>query len=261
MQLLTKKPYGPGRAPLKVAGMFTAQLKAGKECQEEKIYVVQNLEEPLLSRRAVEGLRLIQRVGSEDAPEIKTMYPGLWRGLGDTGQECTIRKKENAKPFALSAPRRVPLPYQNKVKEELERLQKLEVIRPVTTPTEWCAPIVVVPKANSEAVRLCVDLTKLNESVMRENYPLPSTDQLLAQLRGAKFFSKLDCNNGFYQIRLAEQSQELTTFITPFGRYCFQRLSFGISSGSKVFHRMMSQLLAGIPGVICDIDVRKQETA
>ena len=249
-----KKLYGPGRTQLKVAGMFTAQLKAGNECQEENIYVVQNLEEPLLSRRAVEGLRLIQRIGSVDTTKIKSKYPGLWRGLGDTGQEYTIKMKENAKPFALSAPRRVPLPYQNKVKEELERLQNLGVIRPVTSPTEWCAPIVVVPKANSEAVRLCVDLTKLNESVMRENYPLPSTDQLLAQLKGAKFFSKLDCNNGFYQIRLAEQSQELTTFITPFGRYCFQRLPFGISSGSEVFHRMMSQLLAGIPGVICDID-------
>ena len=126
--------------------------------------------------------------------------------------------------------------------------------RPVNTPTDWCAPIVVVPKARNDAIRLCVDPTKLNESGRRENYPLPSTDQLLAQLAGATVFSKLDCNSGFYQVPLAEDSQELTTFITPIGRFCFGRLLFEISSGLEVFHRMMPQLLSDIPGVICDID-------
>ena len=91
------------------------------------------------------------------------------------------------------------------VEEELKRMEEEDVIRPVKNPTEWCAPIVVVPKSNGK-VRICVDLTKLNESVRRENFPLPSTDQLLAQLSGAKVFSKLDCNSGFYQIPLHEVS-------------------------------------------------------
>ena len=128
------------------------------------------------------------------------------------------------------------------------------MIRPVTTPTDWCAPIVVVPKEKKDPIRLCEDLTKLNESVWRENYPLPSTDQLLAQLAGATVFTKLDCNSGFHQVPLDEDSQELTTFITSFGRFCFKRLPFGISSGPEVFHRIMLQLLSNIPGVICDID-------
>ena len=137
---------------------------------------------------------------------------------------------------------------------ELERLQDLDVIRPVTTPTDWCAPIVFVHKEKKDAIRLCVDLTELNESVRRENYPLPSTDQLLAQLAGATVFTKLECNSGFHQVPLDEDSPELTTFITPFGRFCFKGLPFGISLGPEVFHRIVSQLLSNIPGVICDID-------
>ena len=53
---------------------------------------------------------------------------------------------------------------------------------------------------------------------------------------------------------MAEESQELTTFITPYGHFCYKRLPFGISSGPEIFQREMSQLLSGIPGVICDID-------
>ena len=65
------------------------------------------------------------------------------------------------------------------------------VITPVTEPTEWCAGIVVAPKKEGK-VRLCVDYTHLNNSVLRERHMLPVVDEALAKLVGAKFFSKLD---------------------------------------------------------------------
>ena len=259
LQNSDQKLFGPGRNLLKVRGMYTADISAkGEILKSEKVYVVEDLEEPLLSRPVVTGLNLIQRVDSVQTLDPRKEFPTLRQGLGkvkpEAAPEYAISMKPDAKPFAVAAPRRVPVPYLKKVEGELERLKELEVIRPVTSPTQWCAPIVVVPKDKTDTVRICVDLTKLNEGVMRENFPLPSTDQLLAQLEGAKVFSKLDCNSGFYQIPLAKESEELTTFITPFGRFCFKRLPFGISSGSEIFHRMMSQLLSDIPGVICDID-------
>ena len=140
-----------------------------------------------------------------------------------------------------------------KALEELKKLEEQDIIRPVETPTDWCAPIVAVPKPNGK-VRLYIDFTKLHESERRETFPLPTTDQLLAQLDGATVFTKLDCDSGFHQIPLHPESQELTTFITPFGRYCYKRLPFGISSGPEVFHREMTRILEGIPRVICDID-------
>jgi len=108
-------------------------------------------------------------------------------------------------------------------------MEAMGVIEKVSQPTPWCAGMLVVPK-KSGSVRICVDLKHLNESVLREVHPIPKVDDTLAQMTGAKIFSKLDANSGFWQIPLAKQSKLLTTFVTPFGRYCFNKLPFGISS-------------------------------
>ena len=76
----------------------------------------------------------------------------------------------------------------------------------------------------------------------------------LAQLSEAAVFSKLDANSGFWQIPLDEESHLLTTFITPYGRYAFNKLPFGISSAPEVFQRRMSRILEGLEGVVCQID-------
>ena len=120
--------------------------------------------------------------------------------------------------------------------------------------------MVVVAKPDVEGqsethkVRICVDLTKLNESVRREKHDLPSVNQTLGRLAGAKVFTKLDANSGFWQIPLAHSSQEFTTFITPFGRYCFKRLPFGIMSAPEYFRKRMSGILYDLPGVLCLMD-------
>jgi len=129
-----------------------------------------------------------------------------------------------------------------KVKKELERMETMGVITRVQEPTEWCAGMVVVPKPNG-SVRICVDLTKLNQDVCRERHNLPSVDHTLARLNGATIFSKLDANLGFWQIKLAKESALLTTFITPFGRFCFNWLSFGITSAPEHFQRSRGSCL------------------
>ena len=132
-------------------------------------------------------------------------------------------------------------------------MEKSGVISKVTEPTPWCAGMVVVPKKSGN-VRICVDLKPLNQSVRREVHPLPKVDETLAQLTGAKVFSKLDANSGFWQIPLSESSRLLTTFITPMGRYCFNKLPFGISSAPEHFQCRMSELLTGLEGVQCQMD-------
>jgi hypothetical protein len=112
---------------------------------------------------------------------------------------------------------------------------------------------VVVPKRNGK-VRICVDLTKLNESVQRKRHILPSVEQTLARIGGAKHFSKLDANSGYWQIELDPESAKLTTFITPFGRFCFNRLPFGITSAPEHFQRRMTEILGDLEGVICLVD-------
>ena len=99
-----------------------------------------------------------------------------------------------------------------------------------------------------------MDLKPLNQSVLRETHPIPKVDETLAQLSGAKLFTKLDANSGFWQIPLAKESRPLTTFITPFGRYCFNKLPFGISSAPELFQCRMNRILEGLDGVVCHID-------
>ena len=123
----------------------------------------------------------------------------------------------------------------------------------LTEPTPWCAGMVIVPKRSGD-VRICVDLKPLNESVLCETYPIPQVDETLAQLAGAAFFSKLDANSGFWQIPLSAESHLLTTFIMPYGRYCFNKLPFGITSAPELFQRRMSRILEGLPGVLCLMD-------
>lgn len=85
-----------------------------------------------------------------------------------------------------------------------------------------------VPKKTND-VRICMNLTKLNEAVKRECHLLLAIGQMLAMIKDAKVFTKLDCNSGFYQVPLTEDCMCLTTFLTPFGRYCYTHLPFGIS--------------------------------
>ena len=217
------------------------------------MFVVKGLSNNLLGLPAIKALNLLQYVDSVQNNDILKEYSDLFTGLGTFTGEYTIRLKPDAVPHAIHTPRKVPLPLKDAVEKELRHMEELGVISKVSEPTEWCAGMVVVPKASGK-VRICVDLKPLNESVMREVHPLPSVDSTLAQLADSKIFSKLDTNSGFWQVPLVEESQHLTTFLTPIGWYCFNKLPFGLSSAPEHFQKHMSDLLSDIPGVQVHID-------
>ena len=181
---------------------------------------------------------------------VVKQYPALFTGLGELKGEHVIHLREHATPFRLATPRRAPLPLIEKVKDEIERMASAGVIEP----TDWCAPIVVVPKQSGD-VRICVDLTKLNEAVRRENYIIPKVESTLGSIASkGHIYTKLDANSGFHQVVLSQDRARLTTFITPFGIYMFRRLPFGISSAPEYFQKQMDSELSGLAGVVCHLD-------
>ena len=177
--------------------------------------------------------------------------------FGDIGvlncKPVTIKLKPNAQPYSLNTPRRVPFPLMPKVDEELKRMQSMGIITEVTEATEWCAPMVPVVKKNGN-VRICVDLKRLNQAVKRERFILPTLDDITPKLAGAGVFSSLDASSGFWQIPLDPKCVKLTTFITPRGRFCFQRLPFGITSAPEIFQREMCLLLREHKGTVVVMD-------
>ena len=132
-------------------------------------------------------------------------------------------------------------------------MENAGTIERVTKPTEGCAPMVPVLKKSGQ-IRICVDLKRLNQAVKREKFILPTLESVTSSLAGSCVFSLLDAASGFWQVPLAPESSELTTFITPMGRFCFKRLTFGISSAPEIFQRKMSALLQGLEGVSVFMD-------
>ncbi|UYV80016.1 hypothetical protein LAZ67_18001431, partial [Cordylochernes scorpioides] len=246
---------GPNGIPLETAGMIHVKLQNKGQHLNSKIYIVDKLKQPLLSGETSEKLNIVRMIQqlSSNFLNPKREFPKIFNGLGHAKINYKISLQPDAKPYALCTPRRVPIPLMKQVKEQLEEMTRLGVIESVEEPTEWCAGMVAVSKPGGK-IRICVDLTKLNQYIRRENYPLPATEHILGQLGNACYFSKLDANSGFWQFGLAKESQKLTTFITPFGRFFFKRIPFGITSAPEIFQRKMTQLLGNIEGVVCFMD-------
>jgi transposase InsO family protein len=150
-------------------------------------------------------------------------------------------------------PRKVPLALDEEVKQELKRMENEGVITPVREPTDWCSPMIVRRKPNG-LLRVCMDPRYLNSFLKRATYPLPDIEAVFPKFRGAKYFSKMDMTMGFWQILLDEESSYMCTFSTPYGRYRYLRLPFGISPAPEVFHRIVADVIQDMPGVMHFVD-------
>lgn len=96
---------------------------------------------------------------------------------------------------------------------------------------------------------LCLDPKDLNKYIMQKHYYIPTASEVTRVMAEAQYFTKLDASTGFWHISLDEESTRLTMFKTPFRRYCFRRLPFGIVSAPEVFDRTVQQLFEGFTGM------------
>lgn len=136
----------------------------------------------------------------------------------------------------------------DKIVEELHKMESIGVIVKQTEPTKWVNSIVTVVKPNK--IRICIDPQDLNKAIKHEHYPLLTVEEVVSSMPKAKIFSVLDANQGFWQIKLDEESSKLCTFNTPIGRHRFLRLPFGVSSASEVFQCAVAQMLEDLEGMV-----------
>lgn len=230
---------------------------------KNELFYVMAAKQPLLSFKSCIDFNLITRnkrveqinninddYGSVD--KILKKYDDVFKGIGSIEGEYKIELVENAVP-KVHPPRRVPYPLQEQLKNKLKELEKAKIIVKESGPTEWVNSLVIVPKANKD-LRLCIDPRDLNKVIKREHYYIPSLNDVVSKLEGACYFSVVDCSSGFWQINLDERSSKLCTFNTPFGRYRFLRMPYGISSAPEVFQKRIRQIYDNLEGVEIYID-------
>ncbi|KAK2722846.1 hypothetical protein QYM36_003143 [Artemia franciscana] len=113
--------------------------------------------------------------------------------------------------------------------------------------------MVMVEKKDG-SIRLCIDPVDLNKSIKRLHYPIPTLDNVTSKLHGAKVFTKLDAQSGYWSILLSDDSSYLMTFSTIYGRYRFKQMPFGIISAQDEFQRQMEDAFKGLEGFKIIID-------
>ncbi|XP_041564617.1 uncharacterized protein LOC121467300 [Drosophila elegans] len=137
-------------------------------------------------------------------------------------------------------PRRIAFSEQKVVDEQVQKWLEQRIIKPSTS--EYASPIVLVAKKNGQK-RLCCDYRKLNEKIVRDNFPMIQMDNVIEKLQGATIFTTLDLTNGYFHVPVEVGSQKYTSFVTQNGQYEFLYVPFGISNSPAVFTRFIMAVL------------------
>lgn len=205
----------------------------------ETIVVPQkNLAERLSEQERAELMKLLQ--------SFRSVFAKTSESLGQVrGFEHVISVESQAKPFR-SAPYRIPYALRDEVKRQISDMLAQGVIRKSNSP--WSSPFFLIPKKNG-AFRFVVDFRRLNSVTVRDAHPLPHPDDIQLELQGTAYFSTLDCDRGYWQIPLAEESRQYTAFQADGDLYEFCVLPFGLSNGVATFQRMITDVLSGLKTV------------
>ena len=240
--------------PLQVKGTFTCNVRAGRGNAIAEFLVIKGKGIPLLGKQTATKLGML-KIGvdiaavAETSQLLKQQYPEVFSGVGKLNtKQISLHIDPEVKPVAQPL-RRTPFNLRQKVEKKIKELLDMDIIEPVNGPTPWVNAAVIVPKANGDDIRLCIDMRRANEAIIRERHPIPTVDEVLQSMNGSTVFSKLDLRWGYHQLELTPESREITTFATHAGLYRYKRLLFGVNSASEQYQYEISTALAGIAGV------------
>ena len=248
--------YGSDRQ-LPIIGKFNAKVECKGRFTDAVFYVYEGSAKCLLSSATASALSLLSFSNDvnmlcnimQESYNVVKRFPEVFKGVGKLrGYKVNFHIDKNVSPVAQPV-RRLPLCIRAKVKAKIDELVANDIIEPVVgVRTSWMSPLVAVIQDNGD-VRQTVDMRRANEAILRERHPIPTTKEILASIEGSRFFSKLDLKQGFHQVELAEESREITTFISPFGVYRYKRLTMGVNASPEHFQYIIQQALAGLEGV------------
>src|SRR5438105_3893206 len=154
--------------------------------------------------------------------------------------EHSLNVKEGAKPVKQRLCR-FAQDRKEAIRDELTKLTAANFIREVYHP-DWLANPVLVKKKNGKW-RMCVDYTDLNKACPKDPFGLPRIDQVVDSTAGSELLCFLDAYSGYHQVSLAESDCIKTSFIMPFGAYCYITMPFGLKNADATYQRAMQRCL------------------
>jgi hypothetical protein len=172
-----------------------------------------------LDARTIEEVLVVQQYPDVFPEELPGMPP-------DRDIEFIIDLIPRTAPIAKRPYRMAPAELAE-LKKQLRELQQKGYIRPSSS--SWGASVLFVKKKDG-SMRMCVDYRSLNEVTIKNKYPLPRIDDLFDQLKGAKYFSKIDLRSGYHQLKIKNSDIPKTAFVTRYGQYEFTVMSFGLTN-------------------------------
>ena len=162
--------------------------------------------------------------------------------------EIELDIDETVKPVYMKH-ERIPFNLRDKLEEIVKKGLEDGVFEEAKGPTRWLLPAMLVPKHDNK-LRFVLDASPANRAIKRTRHVLPTTEDLIYGINGAKVFSKIDLKDGYHQCTLAEKSREITTFSTHFGLFRYKRLLQGVNAAPEIFHRIIETLIVdGLEGV------------
>ncbi|UYV64882.1 K02A2.6-like, partial [Cordylochernes scorpioides] len=216
--------------------------------------VIDHWEKPILSAETCQKLNLIEikadlcKIESTWTKQNNLLdkYKDIFEGIGCLQGEYKLETDPTIKPIK-QAPRRVPITLRKELKEKLIDMEKKNIIAKVDYPTDWISNLVLVK--STKKLRICIDPRELNVALKRAEYPIPTIEEIIPNLQNAKIFTVVDTKDGFWNVKLSDESSNLTTFWTPFGRYKFLRMPFGLKTASEEYQRRLYEIFQGLEGI------------
>jgi hypothetical protein len=171
--------------------------------------------------------------------EIFAWSPSDMPGIPRDVAEHSLDIRAGARPMKQHM-RRFDEEKRRAIGEEVHKLMAAGFIKEVFHP-KWLANPVLVKKKGRKW-RMCVDYTGLNKACPKVPYPLPCIDQIVDSTAGCEILSFLDAYSGYHQIKMKESDQLATSFITPFGMYCYTTMPFGLRNAGATYQRCMNHV-------------------
>ncbi|MCG8034214.1 MAG: retroviral-like aspartic protease family protein, partial [Candidatus Thiodiazotropha taylori] len=146
------------------------------------------------------------------------------------------------------APRRLPINKRDVAEREVQAMLDNNIVQPSSS--SWASPIVLVEKKD-KSTRFCVDYRALNEITKKDSYPLPHIQDCLDALGGSKWFSSIDCQSGYWQVKVNPEDACKTAFTCSSGLFEFRVMPFGLCNGPPTFQRLVEHVLSNLHWKIC----------